>query len=213
MDLNRWQWNSSGLNLSIFNFNLMFKQHINLLIWTWILVHLTKWVKTAIRTVIYARIPILTANQFDVHCFKFTGHLILSMAQFSHIRHLLRILVVLRNIPILYLSWAGTPQNPQYMTLTCIKLITYNMGPWPFIQATTLYWCSSVIPLFRKGHKSPESPWIDFFLIRGDSWGFINFFSPSVMSYESFPIQIQCRIRGNRLNSAGIAQEFITIRK
>ena len=33
------------------------------------------------------------------------------------------------------------------------------------------------IPLFHTGHESPESPRIDFFLIRGDSWGFIIFFS------------------------------------
>ena len=34
-----------------------------------------------------------------------------------------------------------------------------------------------VIPLFHTGHESPESPRIDFFLIRGDLWGFIIFFS------------------------------------
>ena len=37
--------------------------------------------------------------------------------------------------------------------------------------------------------------------------------SPIVMFYESVLIQIRCRYEysGNRLNSAGIAQEFITI--
>ena len=49
------------------------------------------------------------------------------------------------------------------------------------------------IPLFHTGHESPESPRIDCFLIRGDSWGFIIFFAPIVMSYESSPIQIRCR--------------------
>ena len=41
-------------------------------------------------------------------------------------------------------------------------------------------------------------------------------FSPIVMSYESFQIfryDVVTNIRENRLNSAGIAQEFITIRK
>ena len=30
-----------------------------------------------------------------------------------------------------------------------------------------------LIPLFHTGHKSPESPQIDFFIGGGDSWGFI----------------------------------------
>ena len=48
-----------------------------------------------------------------------------------------------------------------------------------------------------------------------DSRGFIIFFSPIVMFYESVPIQydVVTNIRGNRLNSAGIAEEFITISK
>ena len=56
-----------------------------------------------------------------------------------------------------------------------------------------------LIPLFHTGHESPESPRIDFFLIRGGGGGGRGirevslFFSPIVMSYESFPIQIRCR--------------------
>ena len=41
--------------------------------------------------------------------------------------------------------------------------------------------------------RIPESPRIDFLLIGGDSLGFINFFSPIVMVYESVPIQIRFR--------------------
>ena len=57
---------------------------------------------------------------------------------------------------------------------------------WPlktgFTVQTWTYFATFLIPLFHTGHKSPESPWIDFFLIRGDSWGFIIFFSPIVRS-------------------------------
>ena len=38
-----------------------------------------------------------------------------------------------------------------------------------------------LIPLFHTGHESPESPRIVFFLIRGDSSGFIIFFSNRVV--------------------------------
>ena len=50
---------------------------------------------------------------------------------------------------------------------------------------------SPLIPLLHTDHESPERHELIFF-IRGDSWGFI-VFSPIVMSYESFPIQIRCR--------------------
>ena len=43
---------------------------------------------------------------------------------------------------------------------------------------------------------------------------FHDFFSPIVIIYESrFRYDVVTNIRGNRLNSAGIAQEFITIGK
>ena len=51
----------------------------------------------------------------------------------------------------------------------------------------------SIIPLFHTGHESPESPRIDFFLFGGIREDFKILFSPIVMSYESFPIQIRCR--------------------
>ena len=63
--------------------------------------------------------------------------------------------------------------------------------------------------------RMPESPRIDCFLFgRGREVSLI-FFSPIMMFYESVPIQIRCRygFSDNRLNSAGIAQEFITISK
>ena len=44
-----------GVILSIFKFKTMFKQHVNLMIWTWIFVHI-KWLKTAVLIGIYARI-------------------------------------------------------------------------------------------------------------------------------------------------------------
>ena len=73
---------------------------------------------------------------------------------------------------------------------------------------------SCVIPLFHTGHESPESPRIHFFLIRGHSWGFI-FFLQSwwATSHSRFRYDVVTNIRGNRLNSAGIAKEFFTIRK
>ena len=58
---------------------------------------------------------------------------------------------------------------------------------------------ASFIPLFHTGHESPESPRIDFFSYSGGGGGggirevSLYFFSPIVMSYESFPIQIRCR--------------------
>ena len=69
-----------------------------------------------------------------------------------------------------------------------------------------------VIPLFHTGHESPR---IDFFLIRGDSWGFNNFVLQSwcSTSRSRFRYDVVTNIRRNRLNSAGIAQEFITISK
>ena len=50
-----------------------------------------------------------------------------------------------------------------------------------------------LIPLFDTDHESPESLQIDFFSYSGGFVRFHYFFSPIVMSYESFPIQIQCR--------------------
>ena len=54
-----------------------------------------------------------------------------------------------------------------------------------------------------------------FFLIGGDSWGFIIFFPQSwwATSHSRFRYDVVTNIRGNRLYSAGIAQEFTTIRK
>ena len=64
------------------------------------------------------------------------------------------------------------------------KSIRGNSGDsWPV-------WNRGII---HTGHESPESPRIDFLLIRGDSWGFIIFFSPIVIFYESVPIQIRFR--------------------
>ena len=42
----RFLYNNAGLSLSIFKFRPMFKQHVNLLIWTWIFVHLTMGVNS-----------------------------------------------------------------------------------------------------------------------------------------------------------------------
>ena len=62
---------------------------------------------------------------------------------------------------------------------------------WEILVIKELKWpVFYLIPLFHTGHESPR---IDFFLIRGDSWGFIKFFSPIVKFYESVPIQIRCR--------------------
>ena len=63
--------------------------------------------------------------------------------------------------------------------------------------------------------------WIDFILIRGDSWGFIKFFLQSWCSTRQsrFRYDFVTSIRGggggggNRLNSAGIAKKFIMISK
>ena len=43
---NKCHINNAGLILSIFKFRPMFKQHVNLLIWTWIFVHLTMGVNS-----------------------------------------------------------------------------------------------------------------------------------------------------------------------
>ena len=73
--------------------------------------------------------------------------------------------------------------------------------------------------IFHTGHESRESPRIDFLLIRGGGGGgfvrFHYFFSPIVTFYESarFRYDVVTNIRGNRHNSAGIAQELITISK
>ena len=54
-----------------------------------------------------------------------------------------------------------------------------------------------------------------FLLIRGDSCGFLIFFLQSWCSSRQswFRYDVVTNIRRNRLNSAGIAQEFITISK
>ena len=72
--------------------------------------------------------------------------------------------------------------------------------------------CNTPIP--HRPRDRPESPGIDFFSYSGGFLRFHYFFSPIVVSYESLvQIPVITNIRGNRLNSAGIAQEFITIRK
>ena len=73
-----------------------------------------------------------------------------------------------------------------------------------------------LIPLFHTVHESPESPQIDFThwfgRIREVS---LKDFLPSwwSTSQSRFRYDFVTNIRGNRLNSAGIAQEFITISK
>ena len=60
----------------------------------------------------FCHVSSLTLNtyQFEVPFFKFTGHLSPSIAQFSHIKHLLKLLLVWREMPTLYLSWLGTKE-------------------------------------------------------------------------------------------------------
>ena len=67
---------------------------------------------------------------------------------------------------------------------------------------------SPLIPLLHTDHESPEPPRIDFFLFGG----FVRFhyFFSNLDVYESVPIQIRCRFEYLG-ESAGIAQEFITI--
>ena len=87
-----------------------------------------------------------------------------------------------------------------------------------FIRILVRFWIRhflatkvQLIPLFHTGHESPR---INFF-IRGDSWGFIkkNLQSWCSTIQTRFRYDVDTNIRGNRLNSAGIAQEFITISK
>ena len=101
----------------------------------------------------------------------------------SHVTaHLIR-------VTFLFFSQAmGAHRTWAFLTVTAVSK-SMRWSWW--YTATALDW--PVIPLFHTGHESPESPRIDFFLIRGDSWGFIIFFAPIVMSYESSPIQIRCR--------------------
>ena len=76
-----------------------------------------------------------------------------------------------------------------------------------------------LIPLFHTGHESPESPRIDFFSYSGGGGGIregsLIFFSNRdelrvIPDSDTMSLWI---FGGDRLNSAGIAQEFITIRK
>ena len=90
---------------------------------------------------------------------------------------------------------------------------------WLFVGPMGFTCWISFAPVFSFIYESPESPRIVFlFYSGGGGGGFVRFhyfFSPIVMFYESVPIQIRCRYdySGNRLNSAGIAQEFNTISK
>ena len=75
------------------------------------------------------------------------------------------------------------------------------------------------IPLFHTGHESPESPRIYFLLGGGGGGGFVRFrqfiFSNRYV-IRGRPDSDTMLLRifgGNRRNSAGIAQEFITISK
>ena len=86
-----------------------------------------------------------------------------------------------------------------------------------WVHLTTLFpgqaW---LIPLFHTGHELHKSLRIDFFLIRGDSWGFIKKISSNrecstcQSRFSTMALRI---LGGNRLNLTGFAQEFITISK
>ena len=77
-------------------------------------------------------------------------------------------------------------------------------------------WLMPLIPLFHTGHESRQSPRIVFFI---DSGGFVRFHlfffsNHNVLRVSPDSDTMSLRIfGGNRLNSAGIAQEFITINK
>ena len=71
-------------------------------------------------------------------------------------------------------------------------------------------------PYSTKAKNRPNRHELLFLLFGGGGIREVSLiFSPIVMFYESVPIQIRClyEYSGNRLNSAGIAQEFITISK
>ena len=70
---------------------------------------------------------------------------------------------------------------------------------------------SPLIPLLHTDHESPEPPRIDFFIrgVREVSLFFLQSWRST--SQSRFRYDVVMNIRGNRLNSAGIAQEFITI--
>ena len=75
-----------------------------------------------------------------------------------------------------------------------------------------------LIPLFHTGHESPESPRIDFLIRGGGGGGFVRFHSIFFSNRDVPRVSpdsdtVSLNIRGNRLNSAGMAQEFITISK
>ena len=77
-------------------------------------------------------------------------------------------------------------------------------------------WNRGIIPLFHTGYESPESPRIDFFSYSGGIREVsLIFFSirDELRVNHRFRYDVVTNIRGNRLNSTGIVQEFITIRK
>ena len=98
-----------------------------------------------------------------------------------------------------------------------VSLRRFYWVPNKLIGLFTLGFFEYLIPLFHTGHESPESPRIYFFLLGGGGIREVSliFFLQSwwATSHSRFRYDVVTNIRGNRLNSAGIAQEFITIRK
>ena len=97
-------------------------------------------------------------------------------------------------------NWVRFSHESKYLS---IRVNSWDSGP---------VWNRGI---FHTGHESPESPRTDFFLIRGESWGFIKKILQSwwSTSQSRFRSDVAKNIRENRLNSAGIAREFITISK
>ena len=75
-----------------------------------------------------------------------------------------------------------------YSTMGNMRMLTIYCFTRGKTRMLTNY-CSTITPIPHRPRIAPN--W--FFLIRGDSWGFIKLFSLVVMFYESVPIQIRCR--------------------
>ena len=132
------------------------------------------------------------------------------------------------------ISWSYIPNSrrlPIHGLFDAVKWLFDTLSvasqSLPFSTSSTrMVVCSSVstyhrpriariatIPLFHTGHESPELPRIFFFGgIREVSLNFLLQLWWAT-SQARFRYDAVSNIRGNRLNSVGIAQEFITISK
>ena len=92
------------------------------------------------------------------------------------------------------LEWIGGREENNRRNYFMINL-RESMGPGRDLTHNPLICsqmriCNTPIP-HRQRIARIATNW--FFFIRGDLWGFIIFFSPIVIFYDSVPIQIRCR--------------------